>query len=141
MPLKMHFDEQPAMNLTSMIDVLFLLIIFFMVGTKFSDMERSLEVQVPKVTDAGPANEAPQARQIRVRRDGRVLLDQTEISVELLTIELARLQRDHPGLAIVVRGDGDGAFQNVAEVLAACRKAGIQRLDVAVQIGKRELRR
>ena len=40
MPLKLQHDEMPALNLTSMIDVLFLLIIFFMVATKFDEMER-----------------------------------------------------------------------------------------------------
>ena len=40
MPLKLQHDEMPALNLTSMIDMLFLLIIFFMVATKFDEMER-----------------------------------------------------------------------------------------------------
>ena len=44
MPLKTTIDELPTLNLTSMIDVLFLLIIFFMVGTEFTDMDRSLRV-------------------------------------------------------------------------------------------------
>ena len=42
MPLKTHTDELPSMNLTSMLDVLFLLIIFFMAGTKFAEMERKI---------------------------------------------------------------------------------------------------
>lgn len=141
MPLKIHLEEQPAMNLTSMIDVLFLLIIFFMVGTKFSDMENSLELQVPKVADAGPANDVSQAHRISVLRDGRILFDQREVTVAALTKELTRLQAEKPGLAVIVRGDGEGAFQNVADVLAACRKSGVQKLDVAVQVGKKELRR
>ena len=49
MPLKIQHDEAPALNLTSMIDVLFLLIIFFMVATKFDEMERNIEVAVPEV--------------------------------------------------------------------------------------------
>ena len=53
MPLKIQHDEAPALNLTSMIDVLFLLIIFFMVATKFDEMERNIEVAVPEVAQAG----------------------------------------------------------------------------------------
>ena len=43
----------PTLNLTSMIDVLFLLIIFFMVATKFDEMERNIEVAVPEVAAGG----------------------------------------------------------------------------------------
>ena len=54
MPLKLHHhDELPALNLTSLIDVLFLLIIFFMVATKFDEMDRNIQVAVPKVAQAG----------------------------------------------------------------------------------------
>jgi biopolymer transport protein ExbD len=50
MPLKIQHDETPALNLTSMIDVLFLLIIFFMVATKFDELERNIQVAVPQVS-------------------------------------------------------------------------------------------
>ena len=51
MPLKTHLDEQPTLNLTPMIDIVFLLIIFFMVGTKFTELERKIALQVPEVSD------------------------------------------------------------------------------------------
>ena len=61
MPLKIqHHDDMPALNLTSMIDVLFLLIIFFMVATKFDEMERNIQVAVPEVAQAGES--VPPAR-------------------------------------------------------------------------------
>jgi len=63
MPLKTHQDELPELNLTPMIDVVFLLIIFFMVGTKFADMERNVELKVPRVSQLGTMATAPgQAR-------------------------------------------------------------------------------
>ena len=53
MPLKTHPDEQPALNLTPMIDIVFLLIIFFMVGTKFAEWESKLTLKVPQVKQTG----------------------------------------------------------------------------------------
>ena len=65
MPLKIQHDETPALNLTSMIDVLFLLIIFFMVATKFDELERNIQVAVPQDAPNGDAVpvvvEAPEA--------------------------------------------------------------------------------
>ena len=43
MPLKTHQEQLPELNLTSMIDIVFLLIIFFMVGTKFAEIERTCQ--------------------------------------------------------------------------------------------------
>ena len=49
MPLKTHQDEMPAINLTPMIDIVFNLIIFFMVSTRFTEIERKVDLSVPEV--------------------------------------------------------------------------------------------
>ena len=72
MPLKLQHDEMPALNLTSMIDVLFLLIIFFMVATKFDEMERNIEVAVPEVAQAGDDTPPPRPLVVTVLADGSV---------------------------------------------------------------------
>ena len=54
MLLKQATDDVPTINLTPMLDVVFNLIVFFMVGTKFVEMDDSIQVDVPKVSDAGP---------------------------------------------------------------------------------------
>ena len=70
MPLKTHVDEQPTLNLTPMIDIVFLLIIFFMVGTKFSELERKIGLKVPEVAGAEALTAAP-GRLNGQRRGGR----------------------------------------------------------------------
>ncbi len=132
MPLKTHLDEQPTLNLTSMIDIVFLLIIFFMVGTEFTDMERKIPLQVPEVADEGTLTAAPQRRIVNVYRDGRVTLDDAEMTLGELTATLAAICRQYDDLAILVRGDGRGDYQRVAEVLTACKRAGVKRLEIAV---------
>src|SRR5689334_15530164 len=51
MPLRTEPLEDPSINLTSMLDVVMLLIVFFMVGTKFSEEERQTNIQIPTVSD------------------------------------------------------------------------------------------
>ena len=70
MPLKVQQDEQPQLNLTPMIDVLFLLIIFFMVATTFGDLERNMELQVPEVAEAGDSVRPAKPLVINVFADG-----------------------------------------------------------------------
>ena len=47
MPLRTHQDEAPAINLTPMIDIVFNLIIFFMVGARFTELEKKVDLAVP----------------------------------------------------------------------------------------------
>src|SRR5690606_15367471 len=49
MPLKTHQDDMPAVNLTPMIDIVFQLIIFFMVGARFTELEKKVDLSVPEV--------------------------------------------------------------------------------------------
>ncbi|MHB8901594.1 MAG: ExbD/TolR family protein [Thermoguttaceae bacterium] len=134
MPLKTHLDEQPTLNLTSMIDVVFLLLIFFMVGTKFSELERNIDVRVPEVAAAKAPGPAPGPRVVTVLADGRILLDRTPVdNPEELARELAAARKGNADVAVLVRGDADGKFQQIAEVLAACRQAEVRQLGISVR--------
>lgn len=134
MPLKTYQEPLPELNLTPMIDIVFLLIIFFMVGTKFAEMERTVRLEVPRVADVGALDTSSAKRVIRVHRDGTVQLDNLPVTLE----ELKHVLRDHvaqaPQLNVVVRGDAQGPFQNVASVLTACKNAGVQELGISVQL-------
>ena len=134
MPLKTHLDEQPTLNLTPMIDIVFLLIIFFMVGTKFSDLERKIGLKVPSVVDSGALSAAPERRVVNVYRDGSLTLDRQSVTLAQLTENLAAAQRQYSDLGVLIRGDASGQFQRVAEVLNACKQAGIVELGISVRL-------
>ena len=142
MPLKQQFaDEIPTLNLTPMIDVLMLLIIFFMVGTKFIESEKALELQIPQVSEKGnPLSPAPSKKAVSVYRDGNVTLDGKPVSLEQLTKRLASARSQYKGLGVMVRGDADASFQRVASVLNACKQAGISDLGISVRIVRSETR-
>ena len=77
---------------------------------------------------------SPEARVVGVHADGRITLDRHVVTAEELTAQLASARRQHVGLGVVVRGDAGCTFQHVAEVLAACRKAAVPKLDIAVRL-------
>jgi biopolymer transport protein ExbD len=134
MPLKTHPDEQPVLNLTAMLDVMFLLIIFFVLNTKFLDDERQINLQIPQVSDPGKLAAAAQQRTINVYRDGTIMLDQTSVTLPELTSRLAVARGQAKNLGVLVRGDGHGELQQVADVLNACKQAGISDLAVSVRL-------
>jgi len=133
MPLRTHLDEQPTLNLTAMLDVMFLLIIFFMLGTRFIDDERKIGLQVPKVVDRGALGAASARKEVNVFRDGTITLDRAPVSLDQLTVRLAAARRQHNELGVLVRGDAQDEFQKVASVLAACKQAGVKDLGITVR--------
>ncbi len=138
MPIKLNSAEEPTLNLTPMIDIVFLLIIFFMVGTKFTEIEQELEVSIPQV--ASGATDVTKAQQcvIAVFRGGRVSVDEDVMEIHELEMNLNQRVSDGAELHVIIRGDADGAFQNVANVLSACRRAGVNDLGISVRMASRE---
>jgi biopolymer transport protein ExbD len=139
MPIKVHRDEQPSLNMTPMIDIVFLLIIFFMVGTKFTELseaEKEIPLQVPEVEQVEALTAAPKKRIINVYEDGNITLDGQSVSLVQLQNELTAARLQYQQLGVIVRGDGKSLHQNVTEVLAACRRAEITDLGISVRVAQ-----
>jgi biopolymer transport protein ExbD len=138
MPLKMHQDDTPSINLTPMVDIVFQLIIFFMVGTRFTELEKKIDLSVPSVGTSANLPDAPERRVINVYRDGRIELDKQTVSLEQLRGELTNWRGRSASQTVVVRGDGEGPLQNVASVLTACRDAGISDMGISVRVDRKQ---
>jgi len=134
MPLKIPVEEQPTMNLTAMLDVMFLLIIFFVLNTKFLDDERQIQLQVPQVSDKNAAPSSGDQKTINVFRDGTMTFDQSNVTLKDLPVRLAAARAHSPALSVLVRGDAHGELQHVTEVLSACKQAGIADLGISVRL-------
>ena len=131
-------DEMPVLNLTPMIDVLFLLIIFFVVGTKFIESERQIELTLPRVKPGEALAAAPEKKVINVYRDGQITFDRQNVTLDELTERLAVARGQYRALGVLVRGDGSATFERVASVLSACKHAGIADLAIAVEMAAGE---
>lgn len=134
MPLKMQPLEEPQMNLTPMIDVVFNLLIFFMVGTRFADLERQFDVQLPQVSAAQPLTSLPDEIVVNVFADGRVIVSREELSRDALLERLIEARGRYADQAVLIRGDGQADFQQVADVLAICHQAEIRNFSLATQL-------
>lgn len=136
MPLKVTRDDELTLNLTPMIDVVFLLIIFFMVGSRFSEIneaERDISLSVPSVSKVETLTQPPRNRVINVYADGRITLDKQPVELAELARLLAAARSEYKQTSVVIRGDGNALHQQVANVLATCRQAEINDLSIAVR--------
>lgn len=131
MPLKSLPVEEPSLNLTPMVDIVFLLIIFFMVGTQFAEMERSIDVQLPTVSSVTPLTNLPDAKVIDIHDDGKIEYEGTEVTLENLQGVLDKARENYSGQAIVLRGDQRCAYQQIMNVIAVCKRAKIASISLA----------
>ena len=126
-------SEEVTINLTPMIDVVFLLVIFFMVGTKFSESESRINVSVRAVGPMNAISRVPDERVVELTTDGTVLLDGEAVTKQRLSEVLTEQYASYPDLKVVVRADGSGSLQGFAETVHLVRAAGVQQIGIAVK--------
>lgn len=125
--------EDASVNLTPMIDVVFLLVIFFMVGSHFGEAQGRIDVNVPGVGDLRAMARQPDERMVEVSGDGRVTLDNRPVSLEELSQRLRAMHQQYPDVRVAIRGEAEASFQRVAEVLQVIRGTGIQQMGIAAK--------
>ena len=131
MPLKMEPLEEPQLNLTPMIDIVLLLVIFFMVGTQFTESESQYDIELPTVTQAAALTGGPDELTVEVRRDGQALLDGQPIDDDTLTRRLQEAKARYKGQAVIFRGDQAIDYQRVMSVISLVKGAGITNIQLA----------
>ncbi len=133
MAIRRERAEDATINLTPMIDVVFLLVIFFMVGSKFSESESRMNVNVPSVGELRSIARVPDERIVVVTNDGQITLDDVPLSIDQLSESLRNQHASYPALKVAVRGDGASSFQQVAEVLHAVRSSGVEQVGLSAK--------
>ena len=131
--MKIAVDEaadEMTLNLTSLIDVVFLLLIFFMVATTFLDPEREIAIELPRASSAEPRAELPDELVINVGREGELTLGGRSLDRAGLDAELLRVARRAPQTPVTIRGDRLVHHEDIVGVMDACGAAGLSNLAV-----------
>lgn len=134
MPLKTESIEDASLNLTPMIDIVFLLIIFFMVGTQFSEMERHFTIQLPTVDSNLTLTSLPDPLVVNVDGDGKVTVNGETLTRQELLDRLKAAQQNYADQMILIRGQGDGPYQHVMDVIEMCTRAKIKNVSLANRV-------
>ena len=133
MPLSAHLPDPEPLNMTPMIDVVFNLLVFFLLSASFYAEERELELSVPSVSSASAVVSGPEDIVINVNDEGRVTINSRPYDAAQLEDFLKNAVTNYPGQGVAIRGDKASRYQWVADVLGICKSAGVRKLDVVVQ--------
>jgi biopolymer transport protein ExbD len=120
-----EFFEEAALNLAPMIDVVFLLLIFFMVATTFVQREKEMGLDLPQAESGEDAREDLDELVINLLQDGTMRLNGADYDEDGLRNALGRAAKANPETPVTIRGDKDVVLQRVVFVMDACRLAGL----------------
>ena len=132
MNLQPDDQDEPEINLTPLIDVVFLLLIFFMVSTTFEHQSR-IQIELPEAT-AEPASTEDESLEIVIDSQGRYFIgDSQVVNSELKTLKTAigkALGRTIE-LPVIIRADANTPHQAVVRALDATSQLGLTRISLA----------
>jgi biopolymer transport protein ExbD len=123
--------DEPSINLTSLIDVVFLLLIFFMVSTSFTK-ESEMKISLPEALTEAPASLDP-SLEIIVTADGKYFLNDKELinsDPATLRAAVSREAGDERGMPITIRADGNATHQSVVTAMDVVGRLGFANLNI-----------
>ncbi len=120
------------LELTPLIDVVFLLLIFFMVSTTFVNEPSALELDLPTSSSAEVIPEGEDVS-ISLTADGKVYVDGEGVTIEQLSARLRQIARDAPSTNVVVRGDAGVDVQRLVDVLSVAHDLGLTHFSLATE--------
>src|SRR5882724_4181662 len=112
-------------QIAPMVDILLVLLCFFIVTWSFARKENELDVKVPTADHAKETNPVLNQTVLNVKPDGTVVWNRKAVGLPELAERLKVLSGIYPDFAIIVRGDERVPFRYIAAVLDTCREANI----------------
>jgi biopolymer transport protein ExbD len=132
MNLQPSDSDEPEVNLTPLIDVVFLLLIFFMVSTTFEHQSR-IQIELPEAT-AEATKPDDESLEIIIDAQGRFFLgEQQVVNTELKTLKgaISKVVGGREGLPVIIRADAKTPHQAVITALDATSQLGLTRISLA----------
>ena len=124
------------LSLTPLIDVVFLLLIFFLVTSEFEEEERRLDIVLPTATSATPMTSKPREIVVDIDAQGQVFLRGQRTQLDDLERLLQTAVASNPtNQTVVIRADQSTAFQPVVSVMDVCNRTGVSDYSVTTKEG------
>jgi biopolymer transport protein ExbD len=125
-------EDSFVMDMTPLIDVVFLLIIFFMVSTVFVDFSRKMDINLP-TSQSSLVDETPKTLEIQMSKDKKITLAGKGITILGLEQALAKMDMKSNKKTAVIRADKILPYGEVIQIMGLLQKAGVLDISVAVK--------
>jgi biopolymer transport protein ExbD len=126
----MNFRRQPrpevfGFQIAPMVDILLVLLVFFIVTWNFSLSEKELDVKIPSATNSKDSDAYVGQVVVNVKTDGSLVFNRQAIAPDELVAKLRELAKLYSDQAVILRGDRNVNYQSIVKALDLCRQANI----------------
>jgi len=125
--------EDATLNLAPMIDVVFLLLVFFMVATTFASTEEEIPLDLPSAETGETAVEDEEEIIISLDQDGGITMGGRSYTQDTLIDALEDAAATNPDIPVTIRGDKDTVLAGVVGIMDVCRTVGLTDLGIATE--------
>lgn len=120
-------EEKCHANLTSMIDVIFILLVFFMISTQFKNS--SIKMQLPKLEKVSSAEAMQKEPEISANAE-LIFFNEMQVSEQELEKNLLNLSKEKPEMTVRFKGDKNISYQRFLEIYSIIERSGIKKIAV-----------
>lgn len=120
-----------SINVTSLVDIIFNLLLFFMLTTSFTE-SAGLEIELPSAA-AADVEVAPEDLTVALTREGEIVVRGEAVSLEELGEVFRKYKAENRRAAVIVQADQDVPHGRVVEVMDVAKAEGLPRLGIATQ--------
>lgn len=124
-------SKAPALALTSMLDVIFLLLCFFVTVSVFSQWENEISIKLPSATTAEMPERLPGEIVVNLAKDGTLTVNAVKLTREDLGARLAKVAQFYPGQPVIIRADKEVRYEPLVQLIDTCRAANIWNFSLA----------
>ena len=124
-------SKAPALALTSMLDVIFLLLCFFVTVSVFAQWENEIAIKLPQAKTSEMPERLPGEVVVNLAKDGAITVNAVKLTRDELGVRLAKVAEFYPGQAVIIRADKEVGYEALVQLIDTCRAANIWNFSLA----------
>ena len=128
-------SKAPTLALTSMLDVIFLLLCFFVTVSVFSQWESEISIKLPSAKTSDEPERLPGEIIVNLDKTGFVKVNSAPMTLEDLQARLKRISKFYPGQPVIIRADKETKYDDLVKVIDACRAGDVWNFSLATEGG------
>lgn len=134
MRLKRRTEELPLINVIPMIDIMFFLLVFFMISTMYFTDLRTVQVRLASLPDSKSTQDISFA--VTVDEQGNIFIGENRIELSVLQRYAEKEIQRNPAAIIVLRTDSHSSYEHFSSVVTALKQAGVRQIGIATEAGE-----
>lgn len=124
----------PEIMLSPMIDMIFLLLVFFVISTMYMSEVKTIPIRLPVARNSETVSKSN--FNVSVKQDGSLYLDEQPIPMELLVANAALESKRNGSFSVIIRAEGEADYKLVITLMDKLKGAGVTRFGLATDVGE-----